>query len=242
MSRIIDTVTVDAIEDRRLVLSGAAVARTLPFGSTWNTLRIGIRMSMGDYGASLQGTPRFYLGVMGTPAAGLTNGPLSDNTAHFVGIRTNLSTLTRTATPPHPYYSGTMLYGVKRIGSTETLAATPSTWTPTATPSTGNFRVVILEIVKGSPNFTFYWVRNNIVVASEMSLAEFKVAMNVGRIDSSTGVNFYCAAVTGGAGHIVATTTLAVSEADGALNSIVCAWDKRDAPLYLSDFCYSRRA
>jgi hypothetical protein len=114
------------------------------------------------------------------------------------------------------------------------------TQTISATPSTGNFRSLLLEITRGSPDFSVGLLRTTSSAAGDLTLDEFKLAMQTGRFDSNSGVVLCLAAVTG-ATHTVLYNNLAVDEGvNGVLNSVVVAWDKAQTPLYVSDICYAR--
>lgn len=80
--------------DKRLVLAPGAFGAKMSIGTDWNTIHIAARVAFSGSGG-LSGTPKFFIGVMNTPTAGMANCPaLSDGDAntHAWYLRTNSST------------------------------------------------------------------------------------------------------------------------------------------------------
>jgi len=226
MSTSILSRTISSILDKKLLLANSQWAATLSIGTSWTRIRIGWRWAAQDSGGNL-GTTRSFAGVMASPASGLTNGPLGTSTSHFVGhIRVNTSVR---STSPIIKWQITSLIG-KRVGSTDT-TTTPST---TATQLSGvpdSVRTVhIVEIQKGSPNFTIRQIiANGTNALVDVSLAGLKSVLD---FDPFTSLDAQLDAVIGGSGtrYLDSSATVAVDEGtDGALNAVVVAWPYNNA-------------
>lgn len=216
------SVTIDHVStDGRFVLNNSSVGRVLAIGNNWSRLRIGIRMTCDDTGSALGSTPRFYLGAMSNPASDMSNGPLSSSCSHFVGMVTNGPTWTR-YTSPTRYNPGGVYSAAKKIGSTLTTAGSSND----SNIVTGVMLGCMVELVKGSPNFTIW----------RCPSYKFSANTNSELITAMQTNNFTTAASN--LTTVVATSTaIAVDEAtNGNLNAIVVAWDKTN-PLRFSE-CY----
>lgn len=230
MSVDIDTVTIGT-EDRRLVLTNAQAARVLAVGSTWNSIRIGIRFAFDDTGANLTGTPNFLVGMLSNPveAGGmLSNGPLSGAaTSHFIGIRNTDATWTRSA----GYYSidANTFQATKKVGSTTSNGSavlTGQTSVMEAAPAT-NHSIMIVFLIKGSP-WTVYFARNASTSETHKTQADLITALEASDPYATLG---YAA---------TPQPTLTVDEAtDGYLNAVCVAWDRTTPALRIADVMYS---
>lgn len=233
MSVEIETVTISAVDDKRLVLGNASAAFLHSQGNNFVRRRIGFRMAVDDTGANLTGTPRFYYGLMSSPSAGVANGPLGATTNHFLGVRSNGSTWTR-ATSPTRYSFGTGNHQLlKRINTTDTSIATSTAGALVPAEPTTRRSIWILDVLKGSPNWTISAVAGNNTTHPDTSLEILQTAMN---ILTMTSVSAYLTAITGAAYGAAGSGTHAVDEAtDGALNAIVLAWDRISPLMYVSE-------
>lgn len=248
MSLAIETITVGGIEDRRLEMSNVQAARYINIGTDWQTLRLGIRIAVVDTGASLLGPPRLYYGALSNPAAGMTNGPLTATCSHFVGFATGsfASHWARTAGPP-PYYNisngsaGIQTPAVKKVGNTITPVV--ATAINSYIPTTGSLSrgISMMQIAKGSPNFTIIMVGQTTATPPPDCTKNFLIdAMGqptmsnaATRLSTLTGTTY--SASTG--------LVLAVSEAtDGFLDSICIAWNVASPLIYISDFFWAKMA
>jgi hypothetical protein len=234
--------TEDISSDNRVVLRNAHVAQKLSIGTAWTTLRIGMRVSFTDIGENIHGQPRLWIGVMTTPTAGMTNGPLSLTAPHFLGISTNVINLARAAGPPVRWDfsgAGSMRY-VKLVDGTvtETLAA-PTLRFPGSTTVRWPF---ILQIVKGAPNYTLSFCYPNGAGYGDHSEATLVNAMDSATLAAATAV--FNAAVAGSVGDSsAASISLAVDEgADGDLDSICVAWDRSYPAMHLSELLFYKVA
>ena len=228
MSVIIETVSFGD-ESKRLILTNAQWAATIVAGTSWNRIRVACRMSLTDSGANLTGTPKLYLGMLASPAAGLTNGPLGSSTSHFVGVMPEDSTWTRLTSGGIHYQADGQHIG-KKIGSTRTHAGAAFDQRFSGAEATPFRMIYHVEIEKGSPNFT---IRTAGVAASPV---DHSLTTLISTLESSTmtGAN---ALLTGYGNQ---NNTLAVDEsADGFLNAICIGWDRTSSALHVSEMFYA---
>lgn len=243
MSTSIDTVTITGIEDRRLVLSNAEAARYINIGTSWTRLRLGIRLSLDDIGIDLAGNPRLNLGVISSPSASLSNGYLTNSTSHFVGFGNTLVTVQRFVGGGNNCYllaSGAASNSIKKkIGTTSTSSSISPALAVSLLPATVR-NVVIVEITKGSPNFTVAYLGPDLNPLGDITALELSQAMSISLLTdartylSSLGKGTYLAPVSG---------TIAVDEGtDGSLNAIDINWNRIDSLLHISDFYWAKMA
>lgn len=245
----VETVTIDSLVDKQLVLSNSQWAGKLSdslFGG-WTSLRLVWRYSIDDSGAAISGTPRMYVGLMSNPVEGMTNGPLGNSTSHFVGVRTALSTWTRSAGPP-VQYDNSAVGGweiMKRNGSTDVVGSTANAFAP------GRFfyadgqslrNVNVLEITKGSPfsmssifcglAFTEVDVPLETLLAlggSNKSLATVASELNayVDGVSPDTETTY---------ASVLGPRTVSVDEGtNGELNAVVFAWNQVAPAMRISE-------
>lgn len=232
MSIAIDTVTIGAIEDRRLAIASGNAARVMSIGTSWNQIRIGVRWCFDDAAGDIVGTPRMYLGVLSNPANPLTNGPVGTTCSHFVGSVTMNGSWTRNAGPP-VYYSvtGPAYAAAKKIGNVLTTSNMNTGGRISGAPST-NRPMLVTEITKGSPNFT---VQNCVpfTLTTDLLTGDVMQAISLPTMtDVLNYLNF-----RGGANAYVNNTipTIAVSEAtNGFLNAVCVGFDKATV-MHISD-------
>lgn len=231
--------------DERLVLRTNQAARVLSIGTNWTTLRVGARITFDDFGFTVQGNPRFFMGVMSNPASGasgLTNGPLNYVTSHFVGNVDTTQDWSRTAGPVKYTAASNLPAKGKKVGSAITGIATAAGQRMIS--GTTTLRTVqIVEIVKGSPNFTIRLLMNNSTsTPADTTITHLKTAM----VQASMA-----AAVTyldgQGIGDYTLVSspdnTLAVNEAtDGFLNAVCIGWDRDFPACYVSELLFAKLA
>ena len=227
-------------DDGILKLANSQWAGSLNIGTNWSTLRIGWRWAMNDSGANIISTPRLYVGVMSSPASGMTNGPLGSSTSHWVGGYSVAATLTRSTSPTR--YSLGMSAG-KKIGGTITDASDFAGYMITADP--GNVRVAgLLEITKGSPNFSLRMSTvagvNGIVDVSRAALEAAMELSDFGSVDDSLNT-----AIGGSSTRYTASAAqaIAVDEAtNGDLNAICVGWERSSPALEVSEILFAKMA
>lgn len=198
--------------DRRMVLANAEVIRAPIYLANWNTIRIGLRGAFANVSGNITGTPRVAFGVCN----GNTNGYGAALSDHVVGFRSALATVTYTASAPKrvdAFGGGTVF---KKVDAAITVGA--------ASGSNGFFSAdtalrsyVVLEISKGSPNFT-------LTVSSPHTGGEISTDVT----DSLFSQYMESAAITPTGGYVTTgPSAMAVSEAtDGDLDHIFVYWDR----------------
>lgn len=235
---IIET-TIGGIGDNRVTLENSQFARLMDVGSDWTKIRVAIRRTMSDTGDNLTSTPRFYFGLMSNPVEEMTNGPLGNNTSHFVGIRWDDSFVTRSISPANgPYYacSSVQLSSVNSGVITNGNSTVNETISANNVESTGRATIAVIEIERtaSSGSWNFNIVANDSIAAAHMTRSDLIFCLELSDIaDVETFLD------TKGT-YINFVRTLTVDEdSNGPLNSICIAWDRSDPRVEISDVGYS---
>jgi hypothetical protein len=214
--------------DRGPELTNSGGARTMLIGSTWNVIRVGVLMTIADFGSNPTGAPRFYLGVLNGVVA--ANHVLKSTTTNFFGVYINEATWTRNAGPP-VYYSLLNIPVAKKVGATLT-TGTDLTATGTISGTTANRNVLLIQITKGSPNWTMELVYPAVAGAqSDRTLAQFKAALEASTVALAASglVNYTASSAIG----------QAFTEAP-APNAVHFAWDKSSFTAKISAIGYAK--
>ena len=233
----------NSVDDRRLVLANSQWASRLTISDNWNYLRIGFRFEIENTNYSVYGTPYFYCGLLSTPSASMINGPLTQTTSHFVGIRSNENIWNINSDTGGSYYDCGGSAGsynlVKRTGSVELVTPVSSNFMPTRQFLIGRRCVGIIDIIKGSPDYTFqgsYLGNGGHDVVSEHILES---AMSISSLNDITSY----LELTAGVGNYVTSVapTISVDESsDGILDSICFAWNRTWPVVYISDVMWKK--
>lgn len=238
MSVEIDTVTIGGIEDRRLVLSGAQVARPLSIGNNWVRLRIAIRMAVDDTGGSVtsSGGSMLWFGVMSNPTVDgsgvLTNGPWTRPAGHFIGMRTASATWTRSVTGPSYTIPDHMTVLTLGQSLSNDYHATATTALVSAAPATIR-SVWAVDFTKGATPSTWTSRLMYSTTAADITRSTFLGALE---LQDATA----CAAAMGITAEAAFTITgYTVNEAtNGPLNAACVLWDQVTQKLRISDLTY----
>jgi hypothetical protein len=225
----IQTVPFDGIDQKDAVLSGFQMARVLSVGSSWSTLRIGMRYSLTDAGISLGTGPELWFGLLASPSADMANGPLTATTSHFVGVRLNLN-WTR-ATGPVRYTSNVDFS--KRVTATTTSVPVGSTISGADPDNIKQAIVFQMQKSGTNPNLDSVHVTSGgALIATTMTLEGLKNAMNAATMaDAETALDTVVAGYS-----LLDTNSLSVDEAaDGNLNAICIAWNSGVAQLHAGE-------
>jgi hypothetical protein len=195
-------------------------ARPLDIGVSWNKIRVALRFSMTDPGASIGGLS-FGVGL----CDGQTNILGDATTDHFVGALVNANTWTRGAGPPVTFYPANVL-GAKRVSTTLTTTTTmhtPASGMIAADPATGYRVLFFVDITKGSPNFTIGGFVHQSASPSDVSYDTFRLQAEA----ASPSLTDHLAMVD---------RTIAVDEAtDGFLDSVNIWWSSSAGLIEISD-------
>ena len=224
--------TIGSIDDKRLELANDQAARLFSIGNSWTQIRLGIRLAVNG-AATITGTPVLALGV----GAGVTNKYGDATTDHFFGIKSDSASWSWSSGPPG-YYSGIYLRPTKRVGSTSTNNASVSTAGAffVGAPTT-NRSALLVDITKGSPNFTiqigYCYISSG--VQSDVSLANFIEMMEVNALTSLSTVK-------GGYTNGTSLTQAVDESANGNLNAVQLYWNKSAYPIEICDIAYAKIA
>jgi len=247
MQGAIESVTIGT-EERRLLLSNVQLARTLSIGSTWTKIRFGSRLAYDTTAWTTNAllgdaVGRMYYGMLASPAAGLTNGPLTDLTSHFVGFISvgSAATFAQAAGGGSNYRSTAAqnTYG-KKVGSTVTTTAGAAE-TPLFSGSPSLRRtILIVDLEKSGGNMIISYVTLDANTAiADTTVADLVTGMNAATmtdvrnaLNAIYGANQYSSSSTG---------TLAVNEGvDGALNAFCIAWPWTIPALHVSEVLWRK--
>lgn len=222
MASVIKVRTISAATETAIQMANSQWARTLTIGTTWNVLRVGVRMHMATIGANLTGTPRLFIGM----CSGTANIFGDATTTHAVGMLTNTATWLDNA--GGGYYDTSFFSPAKRVAAVistgtsfgQTLIAAPAT--------AANRNLFFIDITKGSPNFSFRHFGQATGVTTDVSAATFLTQME--------------ASTPSLANHTYSSSqTLAVDEAtDGFLDSVCIAFDRVSTPIEICDVAVTR--
>jgi hypothetical protein len=217
---------IDELLDVRMVLDSSSPSRLLSIGNDWSKLRIAMRIRMQDTGANIVGTPRFTVGVCSGTAAPWNNG--SAPTTHFVGAITAGSSWNRAAGPPAYYPTGGNA-SAKRVGTTLTTGSAAWQQIIFADPDAAANSLYFVDVIKGSPNFSIRVLSQTLATAVTPSLDNL---LGTAIIETPSFAQ-----------HAYSTAqTIAVDEADGALNAVNLAWDRPNGLIEISDLVIVRFA
>lgn len=199
-------------------------------------MRIGIHYYIPST-ATITGTPRLWMGI----GSGLTNGIGDATTTNWIGIYTDTASMTRTLSGAQAYTGGNTIRLVKRVAAVTTPHATGGMTTNSFFSMDEGFRaVMLLDITKGSPNYTFtlgHTASNSGIIGIDNTVAQMETYMGlplgmagIGTVNNPN----YAASVTNNA--------LAMSEVAGNLDCIQVYWDKTAAPLEIEGIYHRKLA
>jgi hypothetical protein len=225
---------------KRLDLSNCQILRRPVYLNNWTTMRIGLHFCVPS-AANLVGTPRLYVGM----GSGLTNGIGDATTTNFVGAVTNQATWTRNtviiSSVTYGYATNVALRTVKRVGSTLTIGSLDMTAAGTFSLDAGWRAILIVEITKGSPNYSItlgVGTSNSIFNAGDEitpALMDQYMSLPIGLTGIGSVKNANYSIVT-------ANNTVATSEVAGNLDCIQIYWDKTAAPLEIEGVYHRKLA
>lgn len=225
---IIVSRTFNTVVDNRAKLANSNIARlwSSSIGTSWQSIRIGCRLSISDAGADLSSTPRFAFGI----CSGTSNIFMDATTTHWLGACTGNSTWTRTtvdgvtAYDTNDFSIGRPLNASTRIGSTLTVGTRldGGTHVYMLDCTTAHRAMLFLDITKGSPNFTLRAFFKN-ASGSDVDVTSFLTQMELAT-PSFDGHTFPVG------------QTIAVDETtNGFFNAVNIAWDRTTPAIEISD-------
>lgn len=219
--------TISSVSDKRIQLSNSNFARlwSSTLGTSWTKIRLAVRFGITDSGSNITGSPRFAFGIQ----VGTTNlfmdagGP-----SHWCGFLSVDSSWSRSTSGGVGYYSIDSATGgapQKKINTTITSGGVFGTVAPIITDATAAWRsAFLLDITKGSPNFTFA----NLRVRSNTTIADITQTDFLTEIENAAP-SFANHSSNG-------SSTVAIDEStNGFFNAVGIAWNKTAALIELSD-------
>lgn len=223
MGAIVKARTISAVVDNRIQLNNSSCTRlwSADLGTTWNSIRIGCRITIQENGGNITSTPRLAFGIQSGDTTKFMDvgGP-----TNWCGIISNIATWTRNAGPPVRYDALALWHTAKKVGTVLTVGTDFSGGTTYTTfdATTDNRACIFVTITKGSPNYTFTLASRNSTASGDILLATYlqQIVIAVPTLtnhNNSAGI------------------TQAVDEVAGSFNAVGIAWDHSDALVELSD-------
>lgn len=230
-SSVIKERTISSVVDKRIQLSNSNFTRawSTTLGTSWTKIRLAVRFGITDSGSNITGDPRWAFGIQtGTNLFMSAGGP-----DHWCGFLSNNSSWSRSTSGGFALYSIDVSTGgasAKKIGTTVTAGGNFGTIAPIITEAGQAFRsVFLLDITKGSPNFTF----ENIRVRSNTTVSDIDLTTFLTEIENAAP-SFANHGSNG-------SSTVAISEGtNGFFNAVGIAWNKSAALIELSDLSIVR--
>jgi hypothetical protein len=215
------------ITDKRAKFTNGEGMRKFAFLNDWASIRIGMHVIL-DGTATFGGSPVLVLGVCSNDTAGYAAGA---STIHFVGASIGGAATTFTYDGTNKLYTPNANYAIhKKVGATVSTAAFGTGAAAKISADRDVARsAIILQITKGSPNFSLSIATPNSAAAGAHNVtdAEFLALMEMSLIsDANTIITGYLGGAPG---------TIAVDEAtNGSLNAIDIHWNQSGVPLEIS--------
>lgn len=216
MADIIRVRTISSATETAISMANGTFARLVSIGTSWNTIRVGIRLHMDDNGGALASTPRFAIGF----SAGTANQFGDSSTTHFVGV---VSTSTSWAYQT-TFHNATNFAPAKRVSTTLT---TGTTLIANGAINIGltlaNRGLIFCDVTKGNPNYTM-----NLFIPSNTTGADISSTTFLSQMELTTP--------SLGSYTYTAGQTLAVNEGtDGTLTAANISWDRTFPSIEICD-------
>ena len=225
-----------SVTDKRIVLSNSHAAIKLDHvlinNNTWSNIRIGCRIQMGDTGADITGTPKFFFGLLSNPSAGMANGPLGTSTSHFFGIDTDNATWIRGSNA----YTQTSFHVGTKVGTTESLAVDSNFDDFAIGYSLSTVRnALVIDFSRPSAwSANVVHPYNDTTAAIDISQAQLLESMILSPLTAAGTLFGY------GTSTALSNVGRTVDEGtNGQLNSICMGWDRSSAVMEFSDIVYA---
>ena len=205
--------------DKAVELTNSSGARTLLIGTSWTSIRLGVLCHWSDLGSNPGSSPRAYIGALSGKVA--ANHVLKSTTTNWIGALPGQTTWTRNAGPP-VYYAGSVnpTPACKKVGATLTIGSTGSSVPHFSAAATAR-NIFLVEIVKGSPNWTVNYVFPNAAAGAQ---ADKTTTILRAALEASTMAN---AAAAIGANYTTGSAVaIAFDETAGSIDTFHIAWDK----------------
>jgi len=220
--------TIATVDDKRVVLANSPGARTMLMGNGWNVARVGLRLCLNDpVAATITESPVFFMGF----CSGSANKYGMASVTHAFGMKVTSASWTRNAGTPN-YYGPLSMFPCKKVLTVETVGGSAIDTTKVISATPASHRTVwVVELTKGSPNYTINGVFPTSAQVSDISQATFRAAMEDATLSG-------CAATLGMSAGTARTQ--AVSEADGNLDSLGLFWGRTGPTIEVSHILATR--
>lgn len=226
---------VDSSGDKRIALTNAAIARAFDIG-TWSTLRLGMRLMVtGSATLASELTPTWVFGLQ----SGESSLVLDTSVTNFIGIRSNMTGQYWAYTAGTPAYFSTNNTGyttAKKVGSTWTngsyLDGSGYIRYMTTGYSATKQRMLMLQIMKGSPKWSFKLLYTSGTADVDISRSDFLDQMTI-YTPSLTNHTW----VAGSASNDVT-----FDESAGTIDHVAVGWDRPEFAFQISDIAVSKIA
>lgn len=222
--------------DKILELANGQAARMPIYGSAWTKMRIGVRVCFPAL-ATLGGGPKFVIGVCNGPAGVSDHAYASALTTNFCGLRSVDAAWTLAGTVGVNAYANSGQWKViKKVGTIETPHATAiGNTTNNYLSLTDAMRsVYIVQIEKGSPNYTFILCSPNGLTGAQHDVTDGEFLQLMEQDDGMGSPS----GIVAGYDTKVGNNTLAVSEGAGTFDHINIFWDRTSVKCHLSDVAH----
>lgn len=205
--------------DRRLLIGAAEAIRQPIYTTSWSRIRIALQCSFDGVASSITASPALVVGV----CSGSTNVLVEATATNLFGFRFRPTTWTYAAGPPSYFNLGTGVGNTayRKVGSTETTAT--MNVQRYLSNDTGIRSPLIIEIAKGSPNYTIQHCVPLTVAGAQADFTDvqFQQVMEIAAmtdVDDYLGTTNYTNSSTSAA--------LAADEVAGSFDHIFVYWER----------------
>jgi hypothetical protein len=227
MSQTIVSRVIGSVTDKRASLSNGQLVRYFGFLDNWNVIRIGMQFSFNNT-VDIIGTPRLAFGIVNGVDVDAGFGAAA--TRHFLGVASSPSATTWTFNAGPPAYNShaNSWRSVKKIGATETLITNANAIKASAAPTSAR-SVMMIQFVKGAPNYTIDFVTPNTVAAVQTDITDSLFQQMMEALNMSDANSIVSGYAASGAQAVAIDTAT-----NGVFDALNIYWDKTAANVEVS--------
>lgn len=220
--------TISAVVDQKVVQDNDLIARKTSVGTNWTTLRVGARLAVNNNGNTLPFTPKWWFGL----CSGTSNVPGDQTPTNFIGIGFVQTVQFSYSAGAYGQLGGQGFALTKIVNGVETQSGSAlATLGISGDPTVRN--IFIVEIVKGSPNYTYnFWHPALLAATTDYSLETLMLQMLITPWVTNSTLPQYNAD----------TGTIAFDEAAGALDSVCHYWSPDNRSMEISEMAWVKMA
>jgi hypothetical protein len=153
--------TIGGIVDQKFSLHNDFIARTMSIGTSWTRLRLGMRMALTLNGLATTFTPKFYFGLCSG-----TSSVVGDQTpTNFFGFAFRQGVTWNPSGNSVAQLGGSIIAPTKVVNGVETVGTSAGSFFASTVLTVRN--IIVLEVTKGSPNYTFGFLHPNSQAGAE---------------------------------------------------------------------------